>query len=156
MADKIAVPKEAVAENRVSATPETAKKFAALDAQVTVENGAGEGASVPDCDYVAAGATVGDRQRTVAGAEIILGVQGPDPAAIENAKPGAWIVASLSPFAGRARVDAYAAGGFEALAMEFMPRITRAQSMDILSSQSTLPATRRSSSPPRNMAALFR
>ncbi|NIJ37688.1 NAD(P) transhydrogenase subunit alpha [Sphingopyxis panaciterrae] len=138
MAVKIAVLKEAAGENRVSATPETAKKFAALGALVAVENGAGEGASVPDSDYEAAGATVGDRQSTLTGADIILGVQGPDPAAIEVAKPGAWIVASLSPFAERARVDAYAARGFEALAMELMPRITRAQSMDILSSQSNL------------------
>jgi len=138
MAVKIAVLKEAAGENRVSATPETAKKFAALGAEVAVENGAGEGASVPDSDYEAAGATVGDRQSTLIGADIILGVQGPDPAAIEVAKPGAWIVASLSPFAERARVDAYAARGFEALAMELMPRITRAQSMDILSSQSNL------------------
>lgn len=138
MAVKIAVLKEAVGENRVSATPETAKKFAALGAQVAVEKGAGEAASVSDSDYEAAGATVADRNSTLAGADIILGVQGPDPASIKGTRPGAWIVASLAPFAERARIDAYAAGGFEALAMEFMPRITRAQSMDILSSQSNL------------------
>jgi len=138
MAVKIAVLKEAVGENRVSATPETAKKFAALGAQVAVEKGAGEAASVSDSDYEAAGARVADRNSTLAGADIILGVQGPDPASIKGAKPGAWIVASLAPFAERVRIDAYAAGGFEALAMEFMPRITRAQSMDILSSQSNL------------------
>ena len=138
MAVKIAVLKEAVGENRVSATPETAKKFAALGAQVAVEKGAGEAASVSDSDYEAAGAMVSDRKSTLAGADIILGVQGPDPASITGGKPGAWIVASLAPFAERARIDAYAAGGFEALAMEFMPRITRAQSMDILSSQSNL------------------
>ena len=72
------------------------------------------------------------------GADIVLGVQGPEPEQLVGANPGAWIVAGLDPFGKRARVDAYAAAGYEALAMEFMPRITRAQSMDILSSQSNL------------------
>ena len=141
---KIAVLKEAAAEERrVSATPETVKKFVALGADMAVERGAGEGASIADADYVAMGASLGDRAATLAGADIVFGVQGPDPASLGGAKPGAWIVAGLNPFGagengGRARVDAYAAGGFEALAMEFMPRITRAQSMDILSSQSNL------------------
>jgi NAD(P) transhydrogenase subunit alpha len=71
-------------------------------------------------------------------ADIVLGVQGPDPASLAGVKSGAWIVAGLDPFSQRARVDAYAAAGVEALAMEFMPRISRAQSMDILSSQSNL------------------
>src|SRR3546814_10154031 len=69
---------------------------------------------------------------------IILGVQGPDPASLAGLKPGAWLVAGLNPFGERARVDAYAGAGIESLAMEFMPRTTRAQSMDILSSQSNL------------------
>ena len=138
MAVRIAVLKEAAGESRVSATPETAKKFAALGAHVAIESGAGEAASISDPDYEAAGAIVADRQSTLAGADIILGVQGPDPDAIKGAKPGSWIVAGLNPCAERSRVDAYAAGGFEALAMEYMPRITRAQSMDILSSQSNL------------------
>ncbi|MGE0775579.1 MAG: NAD(P) transhydrogenase subunit alpha [Sphingomonadaceae bacterium] len=139
MALKIAVLREvAPGERRVSATPETVKKFIGLGAEVAVEAGAGAGASCGDADYSAAGATVGDRAATLAGADIILGIQGPDPAALVGAKPGAWIVAGLNPFGERGRVDAYAAGGFEALAMEFMPRITRAQSMDILSSQSNL------------------
>ena len=72
------------------------------------------------------------------GADIVLGVQGPDPKKLKGANAGAWIVAGLDPFGQRARVDEYAKAGFEALAMEFMPRITRAQSMDILSSQSNL------------------
>ncbi|ABQ67549.1 NAD(P) transhydrogenase subunit alpha [Rhizorhabdus wittichii DC-6] len=140
---KIAVLREAAAgESRVSATPETVKKFIALGAELGVERGAGEGASIADGDYEAAGAKVGDRTATLENADIIFGVQGPDPEALAGAKPGAWIVAGLNPFGagsdGRARVDAYAAKGFEALAMEFMPRITRAQSMDILSSQSNL------------------
>ncbi|KXU32289.1 NAD(P) transhydrogenase subunit alpha [Sphingobium sp. 22B] len=136
---KIGIVKEmAPGERRVSGTPETVKKFKALGAEVAVEAGAGLSAAISDADYAAMGATVADRAATVADADIILGVQGPDVASIAGAKPGAWIVAGLNPFAERARVDAYAAAGFEALAMEFMPRITRAQSMDILSSQSNL------------------
>jgi NAD(P) transhydrogenase subunit alpha len=136
---KIAVVREqADGERRVAATPETVKKFIALGADVTVEGGAGESATISDADYGAVGADIGDRAATVAGADIILGVQGPDPASIAGAKPGAWIVAGLNPFGERSRIAGYAAAGFEALAMEFMPRITRAQSMDILSSQSNL------------------
>ncbi|KKI19565.1 MULTISPECIES: NAD(P) transhydrogenase subunit alpha [Sphingomonas] len=141
---KIAVLKEgADGERRVAATPETVKKFIQLGADLAVEAGAGASASIADQAYRDAGATVADRAGVVDGADIILGVQGPDPASIANAKRGAWLVAGLNPFGtgeqgGRARVDAYAAAGLEALAMEFMPRITRAQSMDILSSQSNL------------------
>ena len=139
MAMRIAVVKESTAgEKRVSATPETVKKFAGLGAEVAVETGAGSGASISDQAYVDAGAKTGDRAATLANADIILGVQGPAPDSLTGAKQGAWIVAGLNPFGERARVDAYAAAGFEALAMEFMPRITRAQSMDILSSQSNL------------------
>ena len=136
---KIAILKEqAAGERRVAGTPETVKKFIALGASVAVEAGAGATASIADDAYAAAGASVGDRAATLAGADILLGVQGPDPASLGGAAAGAWIVAGLNPFGERARVDAYAAGGYEALAMEFMPRITRAQSMDILSSQSNL------------------
>lgn len=136
---KIAVLKEAAAgERRVSATPETVKKFVALGAEVAVEKGAGDTASIADQAYADAGATVDTAAATLKDADIVLGVQGPDPASLKGARPGAWIVAGLNPFGDRARVDAYAAAGFETLAMEFMPRITRAQSMDILSSQSNL------------------
>jgi len=109
---KIAVLKETAAgERRVSATPETVKKFIALGAEVAVETGAGDTASLDDSAFAAVGATTGAR---------------------------ADVLAGVNPFGERARVDAYAAMGIEALAMEFMPRITRAQSMDILSSQSNL------------------
>ena len=136
---KIAVVREqADGERRVAATPETVKKFIGLGADVAVESGAGAEASVTDAEYAAAGASVGDRAATVAGADIVLGVQGPQPDSLGGVKPAAWIVAGLNPFGERARVDAYAAAGLEALAMEFMPRITRAQTMDILSSQSNL------------------
>ena len=136
---KIAVLGEgAEGERRVSATPETVKKFKALGAELAVERGAGAHATIDDKAYEEAGAVVGDRASVIAGADILLGVQGPDPASLNGVKPGAWIVAGLNPFGERARVDAYAGLGVEALAMEFMPRITRAQSMDILSSQSNL------------------
>jgi len=136
---KIAVLKEqAAGEKRVSATPETVKKYIALGAAVSVEAGAGLTASIADADYEAMGASIGDRKATLKDAGIILGVQGPDPASLGGQKAGAMVAASLNPFGERERVDAYASAGLEALAMEFMPRITRAQSMDILSSQSNL------------------
>ncbi|MEZ5744160.1 MAG: NAD(P) transhydrogenase subunit alpha [Sphingomonadaceae bacterium] len=136
---RIAVLKErAEGETRVSATPETVKKLSALGASLAVEAGAGISASVSDEVFREAGAEVGPLDAVISGADIVFGVQGPEPALLAGAKPGAWIVAGLDPFGQRARVDAYAAAGYEALAMEFMPRITRAQSMDILSSQSNL------------------
>lgn len=136
---KIAVLKEqAAGERRVSATPETVKKFIGLGASLAIEQGAGESASIADADYEAAGATIVSRGEALTGADIILGVQGPSVASLNGVKPGALLVAALNPFGERAQVDAYAAAGLEALAMEFMPRITRAQSMDILSSQSNL------------------
>lgn len=136
---KIAILKETAAgERRVAGTPETVKKFVSLGATLAVEAGAGASASYADADYAAAGAAIGSRADTVKNADIVLGVQGPDPADLASAVKGVWLVAGLNPFGERARVDAYAAAGIEALAMEFMPRITRAQSMDILSSQANL------------------
>ena len=140
---RIAVLKElADGETRVAATPETVKKFIGLGAEVAVESGAGAEASIADADYSAAGAKVGSRADTLKGANIILGIQGPDPKGLSGFADGAWLAAGLNPFGagenGRERVDAYAKLGLEALAMEFMPRITRAQSMDILSSQANL------------------
>ena len=136
---KIAVLKEtAEGERRVAATPETVKKFTALGASLAVETGAGASASVSDEDYRSAGAEVGSRSEVLAGAGAVLAVQGPEAAALEGLSPGALVIAALDPFRRRERIDGYAAAGLEALAMELMPRITRAQSMDILSSQSNL------------------
>jgi NAD(P) transhydrogenase subunit alpha len=136
---RLAVLKEqAEGERRVAATPETAKKFIALGAEVAVESEAGLSASISDEDYRSAGATIGSRAEVLQRADAVLGVQGPDPASLQGVKQGALVVAALNPFGARERVDGYAAAGLEALAMEFMPRITRAQSMDILSSQSNL------------------
>ena len=139
MALRLAVLREtAPGESRVAATPETVKKFAALGATLAVEQGAGECASIPDAAYADAGAQVVSRAEALKGADIVLGVIAPDAAELAAAKPGAWVAAIFDPFGKRERVDAYAAAGLEALAMEFMPRITRAQSMDVLSSQSNL------------------
>jgi H+-translocating NAD(P) transhydrogenase subunit alpha len=136
---KIAVLKElADGERRVAATPETVRRLIALGADVAVEHSAGAAASYSDRAYADAGATLADRDATLSGAGILLGVQGPAPESIGAIKPGTWLIAGLNPFGERTRLDRYAEMGLEAMAMEFMPRITRAQSMDILSSQSNL------------------
>jgi NAD(P) transhydrogenase subunit alpha len=136
---KIAVLREtADAEHRVAATPETVMKLAALGATLAVEAGAGAGASIADAAYSEAGAVVGDRATVIADADLILAVQGPAAADLPGAKAGVMLAAILAPFADRARIEGYADAGMTALSMEFMPRITRAQGMDVLSSQSNL------------------
>jgi NAD(P) transhydrogenase subunit alpha len=136
---KIAVLKESAAgETRCAAIPETVKKFSALGATVAVEQGAGEAASITDAEFDAAGAQIGSRAAVLKGASIILCVSGPDAAALKGADKGAILVGALDPSGRRAAIDGYAAAGLEALAMEWMPRISRAQSMDVLSSQSNL------------------
>jgi H+-translocating NAD(P) transhydrogenase subunit alpha len=141
MADQVRIAvlrEQAQGETRVSATPETVKKFIALGAVMAVETGAGAAASISDEAYREMGAEIGSAQAVVKGADIVFGVQGPDAALLAGAKPGAWLAAILDPFGQPARIESYAAAGIESLAMEFMPRITRAQSMDVLSSQSNL------------------
>ena len=135
---KIAILKEGGAETRVAAIPETVKKFIALGASVAVEQGAGLAASIADAEFEAAGATSGTRAVVLADADIILTVTGPDPASLSDAKAGALLVGALDPTRRTEDVRGYAKLGLQALAMEWMPRITRAQSMDILSSQSNL------------------
>src|SRR4051794_7874806 len=136
---KIAVLKETAAgETRCAAIPETVKKFVALGAEVAVENGAGERASVADADFEAAGAKIGSRGEALKGAGIILAVSGPDPKSLAGAEKGALVLGGLDPVRRRGDIEAYAAASLDALAMEWMPRITRAQSMDVLSSQSNL------------------
>jgi len=135
---KIAVLKEAAEETRCAAIPETVKKFIALGANVAVERGTGETASIADSDFEAAGATIGSRADVLKSADVILGVNGPDPASLKGAGKGALLAGALDPVRRKDAVESYAAAGLEALAMEWMPRITRAQSMDILSSQSNL------------------
>ena len=135
---KIAVLKEAGAETRVAAIPETVKKFTGLGASVAVEQGAGENASIADADFASAGAEVGARANALKDADIVLCVMGPDPASLNGAKKGALLIGALDPARRAETITTYAQAGLEALAMEWMPRITRAQSMDILSSQSNL------------------
>ena len=136
---KVAVLTEtAPGETRCAAIPETVKKFVALGAEVAVERGAGEHASLADGDFEAAGAAIGSRTDVLRGAGIILCVSGPDPSTLAGAEKGALLVGGLDPVRRREWIEGYAALGLDALAMEWMPRITRAQSMDILSSQSNL------------------
>src|SRR4249919_1072260 len=135
---KIAVLKEAADETRCAAIPETVKKFIALGADVSVEKGAGDGASISDSEFEAAGAKIGSRADLLKGAGIILAINGPDPSTLKGAEKNALLVGALDPTKRRETIEGYAAGGLEAMAMEWMPRITRAQSMDILSSQSNL------------------
>ena len=136
---KIAVPAEtAPGETRVAVIPETVKKFVALGAEVAVEQGAGIKAGIGDEELAAAGATIAPREAVLAGAELILCVSGPDAVSLGGAARGALLAGMLDPFRRGDAVRSYAEAGLEALAMEWMPRITRAQSMDVLSSQSNL------------------
>ncbi len=143
---KIAIPVERRAhETRVAATPETVKKFRSLGFDVIVERGAGERSRYPDSQYEEAGATLAsDAQAALKDADIVLKVQRPLIAAeggideLALMKKGAILAAILNPYQTRDAVEAYAKAGITAFAMDFMPRITRAQSMDVLSSQSNL------------------
>jgi NAD(P) transhydrogenase subunit alpha len=114
------------------------KKFVALGAEVAVEKGAGANAGIGDSDFESAGASTGSRADVLKGAGIILSVGGPEPQSLKGADKGTLLVGALDPLRRREAIDGYAAAGLEALAMEWMPRITRAQSMDVLSSQSNL------------------
>jgi len=126
-------------EHRVAATPETARKLIALGLGVALEGGAGEAASYPDADYRAAGAdVVGDPTAALAGADILLAVRAPEPSAIKALKPGAVVVGLLNPYDDEGLRAALANAKLTAFAMEFVPRITRAQAMDALSSQANL------------------
>ncbi|MEO8896599.1 MAG: Re/Si-specific NAD(P)(+) transhydrogenase subunit alpha, partial [Rhizomicrobium sp.] len=137
---KLAVPKEtAPGETRVAATPESVKKFKALGLDVTVEAGAGGAARIADADYAAVGATIAPDARTVlADADIVLKVRGPSAAESALLKKGAVVAAMLAPHTEKAAIATLAGQGATAFAMEFLPRISRAQSMDVLSSQSNL------------------
>ena len=142
---KIAILKERRPhETRVAGSPETVKKFVSLGIDVCVEKGAGTAASMSDSAFREAGATIGaDAKETLAGADLILKVQRP---MIEGEKsneladfqPGQTLVCQMSALSEPAYVSALAASGVTGFALELMPRITRAQSMDILSSQSNL------------------
>jgi len=137
---RIAVPVETEGqETRVAATPETVKKFIGLGADVTVQSGAGVASGIPDADYEAAGAKIAaTAPDTLSNADIVLGVRRPQAAALTGVAKGAAVVATMDPYGNEAALSGLAGAGVSAFAMEFMPRITRAQSMDILSSQANL------------------
>jgi NAD(P) transhydrogenase subunit alpha len=135
----VAVPKERAGETRVAVTPDTVRKFLALGLSVIVETRAGAGASIGDADFEVAGATiVADSGAVLGGADIVLSVRGPDVASAGLLKAGTILVALLDPHQEGRIVEALAAAGVTAFAMEFVPRITRAQAMDALSSQANL------------------
>jgi NAD(P) transhydrogenase subunit alpha len=137
---RIAVLRErAAGEARVAATPDTAKKLAGLGHEIVVESGAGLAASAPDDQYKAAGAMIAPgAAEAIKGADLLLKVRRPTTDELAALKSGSGLAALLEPYGDRAPVEAYAKAGVAALAMEFVPRITRAQSMDALSSQSNL------------------
>jgi NAD(P) transhydrogenase subunit alpha len=127
------------AEPRVAAVPETVKKFIGLGADVTVQSGAGLKAGVLDVEYEAAGASiVGSAADAVSSADLILKVRRPSPEEIGLLKRGASVVAIMDPYGHEAELGAIAEAGLDTFAMELMPRITRAQVMDVLSSQANL------------------
>ena len=136
----VAVPKEThPQETRVAISPETAKKFRALNLEVLVERGAGARAGFADTEYEAAGARLADDGTALlSGANLVLKVRAPAAEELAAMEPGAALVGMLSPYGSREAVDAYAAARIDAFAMELVPRISRAQSMDVLSSQANL------------------
>ncbi len=137
---KLAVLKEKMpGESRVALTPETIKKMMAAGHQVIIEAGAGKGASIADAAYKEAGAKIAKTAKaTLTGADLLLAVRRPAKTVLTDLKKGAGLIALLDPFDDPGFIQACAAKGVDAFAMEFVPRITRAQSMDALSSQSNL------------------
>jgi len=134
---KVAVVAETDAgESRVAAVPETVKKMIGLGAEVAVEPGAGVKSGILDADYTAAGATV--TPDALNGADVVLQVRRPQDAELKRLKKGALVVAIMDPYGNDVALRAMADAGITAFAMELLPRITRAQVMDVLSSQANL------------------
>ena len=137
---RIAVPKERrPQERRVAVSPDTAKRLVGMGHEVVVEAGAGNGAAFPDAAYSAVGATIaGSEAEALGSADIVLKVQRPEPQEVGAMKRGAVLVGMLSPLQYPDEVRTYASAGLTSFAMELVPRITRAQAMDVLSSQANL------------------
>jgi H+-translocating NAD(P) transhydrogenase subunit alpha len=134
---RIAVARETdSAEDRVAATPETVRKMKSLGAELVVEPGAGVKSGFTDAEYTAAGATI--VQDAAKDADVVLKVRRPGALEVAHYKQGALVIAIMDPFGNEAALKALAGAGVVAFAMELMPRITRAQSMDVLSSQANL------------------
>jgi H+-translocating NAD(P) transhydrogenase subunit alpha len=126
-------------ETRVAATPETIKKYKALGADVAVQAGAGTKAGIPDAEFQAAGASIAaNAAEALQGADIVLKVRRPAAGELEGVKPGALVIGILDPYGQDAALKALAEAQVSAFSMELMPRITRAQVMDVLSSQANL------------------
>ena len=135
----IAVTAEAGDEPRVAISPETVKKLTALGAKVRVQSGLGQRSRFSDEAYRAQGAEIANSAAgALSGADILLKVRRPSPEEAKALKPGAIVVAMVDPYADKSGLEALAQSGVSLFAMELMPRISRAQSMDVLSSQSNL------------------
>ncbi len=137
---KIAVPAEVdLGEPRVGATPDTVKRLTGLGAEVVIETGAGLKSGILDTDYTAAGATIAtSAAEALSGAEVVLKVRRPTEDELSLYKPGTLVLAIMDPYGNDAALEAMARAGVASFAMELMPRITRAQVMDVLSSQANL------------------
>ena len=138
MGQTVFIPRELEAnEPRVAASPDTVKRLAGLGFEVIVESGAGRASRIPDEEFAKAGAVIG-KAGDVAKADVVLKVRRPDETELKAYRPGTAVIAIIDPYGNDAAVDALARAGVTAFSMEFMPRITRAQSMDVLSSQANL------------------
>ena len=138
MGQTVFIPRELDAnEQRVAASPDTVKRLAGLGLGVVVEKGAGTASRIPDEDFAKAGAAIG-KASDASKADVVLKVRRPTDAELKGYKPGAAVIAIMDPYGNDAAVAALAKAGVTAFSMEFMPRITRAQSMDVLSSQANL------------------
>ncbi|RWC03661.1 Re/Si-specific NAD(P)(+) transhydrogenase subunit alpha [Mesorhizobium sp.] len=138
MGQTVFIPRELDAnEPRVAASPDTVKRLAGLGFDVIVESGAGTASRIPDEEFAKAGAVIG-KAGDVAKADVVLKVRRPDETELKAYRPGTAVIAIIDPYGNDAAVDALARAGVTAFSMEFMPRITRAQSMDVLSSQANL------------------
>ncbi|MER8428990.1 Re/Si-specific NAD(P)(+) transhydrogenase subunit alpha [Mesorhizobium caraganae] len=138
MGQTVFIPRELDAnEPRVAASPDTVKRLAALGLDVIVETGAGTRSRIPDEEFAKAGAAIG-KAADAGKADAVLKVRRPTDAELKSYKSGAAVIAIMDPYGNDAAVAALAKAGVTAFSMEFMPRITRAQSMDVLSSQANL------------------
>ncbi|RWX68338.1 Re/Si-specific NAD(P)(+) transhydrogenase subunit alpha [Mesorhizobium sp. M4B.F.Ca.ET.089.01.1.1] len=138
MGQTVFIPRELDAnEQRVAASPDTVKRLAGLGFEVVVEKGAGTGSRIPDEEFAKAGAAIG-KAADASKADVVLKVRRPTDAELKGYKQGAAVIAIMDPYGNDAAVAAMAKAGITAFSMEFMPRITRAQVMDVLSSQANL------------------
>ena len=137
---RIAIPSETDPnETRVAATPETVKKLMALGAELVVQAGAGKTSGIPDAEFEAAGAKIASgAAATLADADMVLSVRRPAASALSGVKKGAAVISIMDPYGAEVALQEIAHAGVSAFAMEFMPRITRAQVMDVLSSQANI------------------